>query len=98
TQPAPNTLALIGGDARLELTGAPLSLRLVHGDTPLLTSITDEHFRGWTRLPALGRTRSGQPWVASFALASGEPIYGLGEKFGPLNKRGQLVHSQVSDA
>ena len=29
---------------------------------------------------------------------SGEPVYGLGEKFGPLNKRGQLIHSQVEDA
>ena len=25
-------------------------------------------------------------------------MYGLGEKFGPLNKRGQLIHSQVEDA
>ena len=25
-------------------------------------------------------------------------VYGLGEKFGPLDKRGQLIHSQVEDA
>ena len=40
----------------------------------------------------------GGEWTASFALASGEPVYGLGEKFGPLDKRGQLIHSQVEDA
>ena len=55
-----------------------------------LGSITDEHFRGWTRLPTFGRVRQGGQWIAAFALASGEPVYGLGEKFGPLNKRGQL--------
>ena len=64
----------------------------------MLTSITDEHFRGWTRLPTFGRTQRGGLWTASFALQSGEPVYGLGEKFGPLNKRGQLVHSHVEDA
>ena len=32
------------------------------------------------------------------ALASGAAVYGLGEKFGPLDKRGQIVHSQVVDA
>src|SRR6266481_3420615 len=42
--------------------------------------------------------RGAAKWVSAFALASGEPVYGLGEKFGPLNKRGQIVHSQVADA
>jgi alpha-D-xyloside xylohydrolase len=37
-------------------------------------------------------------WSAAFALASGEPVYGLGEQFGALDKRGQLVHSHVQDA
>ena len=59
-------------------------------------SITDEHFRGWTRLPAFGR--DGERWIAAFSLSSGEPVYGLGEKFSPLNRRGQLLHSQVEDA
>ena len=86
------------GGTRLELTGEPLAFRLVHEAKPLLGSITDEHFRGFPRLPVIGRHRSGAQWLCSFALASGEPVYGLGEKFGPLNKRGQLVHSRVEDA
>jgi len=91
-------LTFTAGETTLELTGAPLSVRLIHRGAPVASSITDEHFGGAARLPPFGRLRSGGQWLASFALASGEPVYGLGEKFGPLNKRGQLVHSQVVDA
>jgi len=86
------------GETTLELFGVPLSFRLTHRGAPILSSITDEHIGGTTRLPPFGRLRRGGQWLASLALASGEPVYGLGEKFGPLNKRGQLVHSQVVDA
>jgi alpha-D-xyloside xylohydrolase len=86
------------GRARLEIRNAPLSFRLLWKDALVFGSSTDQHFRGSTRLPLFGRVRQGGLWTAAFALASGEPVYGLGEKFGPLNKRGQLVHSQVEDA
>jgi alpha-D-xyloside xylohydrolase len=86
------------GDTQLQLRGAPLSIRLFHGDQQVLTSISDEAVHGGTSLPVIGRARNGKQWIAAFALLSGEPVYGLGEKFGPLNKRGQLVHSQVEDA
>jgi alpha-D-xyloside xylohydrolase len=86
------------GDSTLEIAVAPLRFRLLHRGAPVLESITDEHFRGWTRLPRFGRLRQGGQWTAAFALASGEAVYGLGEKFGPLDKRGQLIHSQVVDA
>jgi alpha-D-xyloside xylohydrolase len=97
-QRAPGEWTFAAGGTRLELTGEPLRFRLLHDEQPLLTSITDEHFRGFTRLPTIGRTRNGARWLAAIALASGEPVYGLGEQFGPLNKRGQLVTSQVEDA
>jgi alpha-D-xyloside xylohydrolase len=86
------------GETTLELSCAPLSVRLLHRGVPVAGSITDEHFGGAARLPSLGRLRNGGQWLATFALASGEPVYGLGEEFGPLNKRGQLIHSQVTDA
>jgi alpha-D-xyloside xylohydrolase len=92
------TWTFASGGSRLELTGEPLRFRLVHGEQTVLSSITDEHFRGFTRFPAIGRTRDGAQWLAALALASGEPVYGLGERFGPLNKRGQLVTSRVDDA
>ena len=88
----------VAGDATLEIGGAPLRLVLWWKGKPIFGSITDEHQRGWTRLPAFGRLRSAAQWTAAFALESGAAVYGLGEKFGPLNKRGQLVHSQVDDA
>jgi alpha-D-xyloside xylohydrolase len=97
-QPSPGVWTFGAGDTSLELTGAPMSLRLLYDGQPVLTSITDEHFRGFPRLPVIGRTRSGAQWIGAFALASGESVYGLGEKFGPLNKRGQIIHSQVEDA
>jgi alpha-D-xyloside xylohydrolase len=97
-QPEEGVWTFSSGSARLELTGEPLKLRLLHDEQLLLTSITDEHFRGFPRLPVIGRTRGSDQWIASFALASGEPVYGLGEQFGPLDKRGQLIASRVEDA
>ena len=94
----PGTWTFSSGDATLEIAGAPLRFRLRWKGQPVFGSITDEHFRGWTRLPAFGRLRSGGQWIAAFDLTSGDPVYGLGEKFGPLDKRGQLLHSQAADA
>jgi alpha-D-xyloside xylohydrolase len=97
-QPAPGVTTLTSGDATLEISGGPLRFRLLWRDAPIAGSITDQHFRGFTRLPTFGRIRAGGEWTASLALASGEAVYGLGEKFGALDKRGQLIHSQVEDA
>ena len=97
-QRLPGTWTFTCGDALLEMSGAPLRIKLVWKGETVLRSITDEHFRGFTRLPTFGRIRQGGLWNAAFALQTGEPVYGLGEKFGPLDKRGQLIHSQVEDA
>ena len=97
-KPDAATTTLTAGDAMLEISGGPLRFRLLWRGAEVAGSITDQHFRGFTRLPAFGRIRQGGEWTAALALASGEPVYGLGEKFGPLDKRGQLVHSQVEDA
>jgi alpha-D-xyloside xylohydrolase len=90
--------AFTAGDSTLEIATGALAFRLSRGDAPVLRSITDEVFDGRTRWPAFGRRRQGGQWAAALALASGEAVYGLGEKFGPLDKRGQLVHSQVTEA
>ena len=97
-QRLPGTWTFASGASILEISGSPLRVKLAWNDAPVLRSITDEHVRGGTRLPTFGRLRQGGLWTAAFALASSEPVYGLGEKFGPLNKRGQLIHSQVEDA
>jgi alpha-D-xyloside xylohydrolase len=97
-QRLPGVWTFTAGDSVLEISGSPLRIRLTWKNALVLRSITDEHFRGWTRLPTFGRLRQGGLWTAAFALASSEPVYGLGEKFGALDKRGQLIHSQVEDA
>jgi alpha-D-xyloside xylohydrolase len=84
------------GECTLRLDESPLRMTLERTGARVLESITDEHFRGWTRLPAFGRENG--RWVVSLALSSGEPVYGLGEKFSSLDRRGQLLHSDVVDA
>jgi alpha-D-xyloside xylohydrolase len=93
-----DTWSFTADGVRLELASEPLRFHLVRDEQRILSSTTDEHFRGFTRLPSIGRTRDGGQWIAAFALNSGEPVYGLGERFGPLNKRGQLLTSRVEDA
>ncbi|MBI1774643.1 MAG: glycoside hydrolase family 31 protein [Proteobacteria bacterium] len=104
-QPSPGSIRLeteagswrmTAGDLRLTLEADPLRFTLARGDAFLVESITDRHFRGQTRLPALARSDAG--WLLSLALRTGEPIYGLGEKFGPLDRRGQLLVSRNEDA
>jgi alpha-D-xyloside xylohydrolase len=66
-----------------------------HGRT-ILASADDGHFARPRRLPTI--TRAVGAWVLSFTLGSQTAVYGLGEKWGPLNKRGQLVVNHNEDA
>lgn len=87
------------GDLALQLTGSPFRMTLSHRGKAVLGSITDQHFRGRSRLPAFGvNDEAPRRWCASFALASETGVYGLGEKFGALDKRGQLVRGRTEDA
>ena len=62
----------------------------------MFTSANDGHFVRQHRVPPLAKTTQG--WLFSWALGSGDGVYGLGEKWGPLNKRGQLIRSYNHDA
>lgn len=93
---SPDGVVLAAGDWRLGLRRRPLSLELWHADERLLGSTTDAVFSGVPRLP--GFARAGDGWFVALALTSGEPVYGHGEKWGPLNHRGQLLRSRVEDA
>lgn len=48
------------------------------------------------RLPPVAKVD--QSWFFSLDLDSSEPVYGLGEKWGRLDKRGQLLRSYNLDA
>ena len=93
---ADGAVALTTGALRLTLAAAPLRFSLEHAGQVLLASSTDAHFRRPQRLPPFARTADG--WFAALGLASGEAVYGLGEKWGPLNRRGELLRSWVEDA
>jgi alpha-D-xyloside xylohydrolase len=56
----------------------------------------DGHFVREFRLPPLAKVDDG--WFISLDLGSSEPVYGLGEKWGKLDKRGQLIRSYNHDA
>lgn len=78
----------------------PLSLsveKLADGEQrTIFSSATDGHFVRRHRVPPFARTEQG--WLMSIHLASGDRVYGLGEKWGRLNKRGELIRSYNSDA
>ncbi|MDR7521302.1 MAG: glycoside hydrolase family 31 protein [Armatimonadota bacterium] len=89
---------LTAGEVSLELIPRPVRLRLVRGGSTLLESTGDGHIRGGLRIPALATETGGEAWWMALGLSSCEPVYGLGEKFGPLNRRSQLIVSWNEDA
>ena len=80
----------------LEVELDPFSFRLYRDGHPVQQSATDGYFTRTHRLPPLGRTEQG--WILSLELDPEEGIYGLGEKWGSLNHRGQLLRSYNEDA
>ena len=83
-------------DDMLKIDTNPFRFSAFHGEKCLLHSADDGHFAQKYRLPAFGS--DGENIYACIALKSGEPVYGLGEKYGPLNRRGQLIESRNHDA
>ncbi len=73
-----------------------LAISLYRDGALVLRSSTDGHFVKSHRLAPFARTEDG--WLVHLHLASGEHVYGLGEKWSALNKRGQLIHSYNHDA
>ncbi|MEL7487155.1 MAG: alpha-xylosidase, partial [Pseudomonadota bacterium] len=84
------------GTFRFELENETLAFKLFKNGAPVIKSATDGHFVRSYRLPPFARVDNG--WIAHFDLGSNDRIYGLGEKWGPLNKRGQLIQSYNHDA
>ena len=89
-----HTLRLSHTPFQFELTSAE-----PYGETPprlWQKTPNDGHFVRSLRLPPLARVDDG--WFMGFDLQSSEPVYGLGEKWGKLDKRGQLIRSMNYDA
>lgn len=84
------------GDQVLELQHQPFQFRFYRNNAVVQKTPNDGHFVRPLRLPPLAKVDDG--WLMSFDLQSNEPVYGLGEKWGKLDKRGQLVRSFNHDA
>ena len=86
-------------DQLVEITKKPweLVLKNRYGFQILRENRADTNLRGWRRASWLGYRRGpDDKVVATFealALAPDEHIYGLGEKFMPLDRRGQKIES-----
>jgi alpha-D-xyloside xylohydrolase len=73
-----------------------LAIEVAKSGTVKIRSARDGHFVREYRLAPISRTDRG--WVAHFDLTSEDHIYGLGEKWSKLDKRGQYIHSYNHDA
>jgi alpha-D-xyloside xylohydrolase len=87
---------LFAGQRVLEVGHAPLSFTLTVAGRTVQSSPGDGHFVRRFRLPPFARI--GDAWFVSLELGHDTPVYGLGEKWGRLDRRGQLVRSYNHDA
>ena len=84
------------GGLELVLQQEPVRLQIYRRGKLLLESATDRTISGGLRLSPLAANP--QQWLFSLALPSDESVFGLGDKFGGLNRRGQLVENWNRDA
>lgn len=93
----PESCVINSDSLSLKIDFSPFAFELLNGsNSTLCKSPTDGHFVRRHRVPPLAKTKEG--WFISTDLKSNEAIYGLGEKWGALNKRGQILRSYNSDA
>lgn len=85
-----------GADHHLRIQHTPFAFELRYKDRIVQRSPSDGHFVRDLRLPPVSRTPEG--WFFALELDSSEPVYGLGEKWGRLDKRGQFIRSYNHDA
>ncbi len=90
------TTSLAAGDLRLTLGHEPLSFVLERDGRVVQSSPGDGHFVRRFRLPPFAQVEGG--WFLSLELGEDTAVYGLGEKWGRLDRRGQLLRSFNQDA
>lgn len=84
------------GEPETDTPGVPISCTFKYNRKEVIQPSPDGHFVRRFRIPPFARTESG--WFFSIALQPNAPIYGFGEKYGTLNKRGQKLVSWAEDA
>lgn len=89
-------LRLDPGHTRSDEPEVPISFTFNCNGRTIVQPSPDGQFVRRYRIPPFARTSNG--WFFSVALQPGAPIYGFGEKFATLNKRGQQLISWAEDA
>jgi alpha-D-xyloside xylohydrolase len=84
------------GELSLVLGHEPLSFALARDARIVQSSPRDAHFVRRFRLPPFAQVDGG--WFVSLDLGEDSAVYGLGEKWGRLDRRGQLIRSFNQDA
>ena len=92
----PHGYRVQAGNMALEILSGPLRIRLYRDEKLLLQSVTDRTIEGQLRFSPFAKRANS--WLVALALGNGEPVYGLGEKWAALNRRGQLIHNWNEDA
>jgi alpha-D-xyloside xylohydrolase len=87
---------IAAGDLVLTLEHAPLAFTLDRGGRRVQSSPSDAHFVRRYRLPPFAQLDHG--WLLSLELGHATRVYGLGEKWGRLDHRGELIRSFNHDA
>lgn len=83
---------------QLKIFKHPFSFKLYNDEGKcVLRTARDAHFIRDFRLPPLAHLEDGN-WFMAFDLDPYHPVYGLGEKWGRLDKRGQIKRSYNHDA
>lgn len=88
--------SILSGDYQLIIQHHPFSFELFYEGKSAQRTPNDGHFVRQYRIPPLAKTDQG--WLFSLDLGAEEAVYGLGEKWSSLNKRGQFIRSYNHDA
>ncbi len=92
----PNGYQVNSANLTLEILSTPMRFRFYRDKKLLLQSVTDRTIEGHLRFSPFARRANS--WLVALALGNDEPVYGLGEKWAALNRRGQLIHNWNEDA
>jgi alpha-D-xyloside xylohydrolase len=89
-------IKLSSGSHQVVIQKSPFAFQWFENGVLIQQTPNDGHFVRQYRLPPLAKTEQG--WLFNIDLGAEEPVYGLGEKWSSLNKRGQFVRSFNHDA
>jgi alpha-D-xyloside xylohydrolase len=84
------------GAERIVIGHDPFSFEYTHAGRLVQRSPTDGHFVRRFRVPPLAHTADGV--LVCLELGHDTPVYGIGEKWGRLDRRGQFTRSWNTDA